>query len=262
MNRPTSTVNPLPAVEDTTSFTVSWGGSDGSGSGIWFYDIVYSDDGGPYQTWQSMTTQTSAVFNGQAGHTYSFYSVAYSYTGFLQQVPKSPQATTTVSSSSGGHSPSPTTPSPTTPSPTPPPTIVGEEVLFSRNLNKHHKPVGKPILSGFKIRFSSAMNPARAGNAANYQVDWTSTKRVGKKLKTMLHPVPISVQYDDATHSVSLLLRGKQAFANGGEITVIATPPDGVSDASGLPLDGGGIGTAGDDGVLTILKKAKGISGP
>ena len=58
------------------------------------------------------------------------------------------------------------------------PTIIGEQALFTRKLNKKHKPVGKQVLTGFVLDFSTAMDPATAGNAANYQVDWTSTKRV------------------------------------------------------------------------------------
>ena len=53
-----------------------------------------------------------------------------------------------------------------------------------------------------------------------------------------------------ATDSVSLLLSGKQAFAQGGQITVIAAPPGGVSGASGVLLDGSDRGQAGDNGVV------------
>ena len=77
----------------------------------------------------------------------------------------------------------------------------------------------------------------------------------------VLHPVPFSVQYDAPTHSASLLLSGKQAFARGGQNTVIAAPPNGVSGASGVLLDGGDKGPAGDDGVFTILPEASGIAG-
>jgi hypothetical protein len=41
---------------------------------------------------------------------------------------------------------------------------------------------------------------------------------------------------------------------------VIASPPDGVSDASGVLLDGNHEGIAGDNGVFTILPKARGIT--
>jgi hypothetical protein len=141
-----------------------------------------------------------------------------------------------------------------------PPVIIGEQALFARKLDKKHKPVGKPTLTGFRLDFSTAMNPATAGNAGNYQVDWISTRRVKKKVVNILHPVRFNVQYDAATHSVSLLLSGKRAFAEGGRIMVIAAPPDGISSASGVLLDGGNKGQVGDDGVFAILPKARGIT--
>ncbi len=241
---PTSSVTPLPATETAPSFNVSWSGSDGTGSGIASYDVYVSDDGGPYQLWQSATTQTAAIYTGQAGHTYSFYSVATSNVGLVQTAPTAPQATTMVISS---------------PPPPAPPTIIGEQAVFTRKLNKKHKPVGKQVLTGFSIDFSAAMNPATAGNAANYQVDWVSIKRVKRKKVQVLHPVPIRVVYDAVDHSVSLLLSRTQAFAQGGQITVIATPPDGVSGASGVLLDGNDEGQPGDDGTFTILPRGRGV---
>jgi hypothetical protein len=68
------------------------------------------------------------------------------------------------------------------------------------------------------------------------------------------------VQYTDSNDSVSLLLIGKQAFTKGGQITVIAAPPDGVSSAAGVSLDGNDEGVAGDNGAFTILPKARGIT--
>jgi hypothetical protein len=145
-------------------------------------------------------------------------------------------------------------------SPPTPPTIIGELPLFSRKPNKHHKPVGKPVLTGFEIEFSTTMNPATAGNASNYQVAWISTKRVKKKPMQVLHPVPISVQYNAASDSVNLLLAGTQAFKDGGQITVVAAAPGGVSSALGVLLDGNNQGTPGDNGVFAILPKARGIT--
>ena len=121
--------------------------------------------------------------------------------------------------------------------------------------------MGKPVLTGFELEFSSAMNAATAGNASNYQLGWTSTKKVKKKVVTILHPVAFRVQYSDSNDSVSLLLIGKQAFAKGGQITVIAAPPDGVSSAAGVLLDGNDEGVAGDNGVFTILPRARGSRG-
>jgi hypothetical protein len=239
---PTSRVAPLPATSGTT-FTVSWSGSDGAGPGIASYNVYVSDQGGPYTIWQSATTATSATFTGQPGHTYSFYSIATDPLGLVQPTPTAAQATTTVNNSP----------------PPRPPTITGEQALFTRKLNKKHKPVGKPVLTGFSIDYSAAMDPATAGNAANYQVDWISTKHIKRKKVQVLHPVPIRVVYDAMDHSVSLLLSGKQAFAHGGRITVISTPPGGVSSAASVLLDGNDEGQPGDNGTFTILPRARGI---
>ena len=244
---PTSTVTALPATTTTPSFTVSWSGSDGAGPGIAGYNVYVSDDGGPFAIWQSATSATSAIYTGQAGHTYAFYSVASDQLGLVQPAPTAAQAMTTVTNP--------------TPTPTPaPPTIIGEQVLFTRKLNKRGKPTGRPVLSGFELEFSAAMNAATAGNASNYRLGWTSTKRVKKRVVTVLHPVAFRVQYSDSNDSVSLLLSGKQAFAQGGHIAVIAAPPNGVSSAAGVLLDGNDEGVAGDNGAFTILPKARGIT--
>jgi hypothetical protein len=75
-----------------------------------------------------------------------------------------------------------------------------------------------------------------------------------------MNPVRYSVQSSSSYHSVTLLLSGKQAFAKGGQITVIAVPPSGVSSASGVLLDGNGEGQPGDNGEFTILPRASGIT--
>jgi hypothetical protein len=94
---PTSSVAALPAFATTTSITVSWSGTDNTGgSGIATYDIFYTDNGGAPKTFQTATTLTSAVFTGQDGHTYAFYSVATDKAGNRQATPTSAQATTHV----------------------------------------------------------------------------------------------------------------------------------------------------------------------
>src|SRR5262249_49363738 len=93
---PTSTVAALPATSPT-SFTVSWSGTDeAGGSGIATYAIYDSDNGGPYQLFQSSATAGSATFTGQNGHTYRFYSVATDNVGNVQATPTQAQATTFV----------------------------------------------------------------------------------------------------------------------------------------------------------------------
>ncbi len=93
---PTSTVAALPA-DVLANFPVSWSGQgDAHGSGIASYNVFASEDGGPFVLWQADTTQTSATFNGEAGNTYAFYSVATDNAGNIQALPAAAQATTTA----------------------------------------------------------------------------------------------------------------------------------------------------------------------
>lgn len=71
---PVAMVDTLVSQQSTTSFTVSWSGSDPvSGevnSGISTYDVQYRDgETGTWVTWYSDTTSNQAVFNGQWRHT-------------------------------------------------------------------------------------------------------------------------------------------------------------------------------------------------
>ncbi|WP_306297041.1 Calx-beta domain-containing protein [Nostoc sp. C052] len=82
---PTSQVNALPA-NSNSNFTVSWTGSD-AGSGLAFYDIFVSTDGGQFVLWQVNTTATSATYKGETGHSYAFYSVATDNLGQKEVAP-------------------------------------------------------------------------------------------------------------------------------------------------------------------------------
>ncbi len=95
---PTSSVTALPATSPTTSFFVSWSGTDdASGSGIGSYDIYVSDNGGPFTQWLAGTTATSAAYVGAPGHTYSFFSVATDNVGNVEALANTAQASTTIS---------------------------------------------------------------------------------------------------------------------------------------------------------------------
>src|SRR5205807_1603423 len=73
---PTSQVAAIPALENA-NFTLKWSGADDTGgSGLAALDVFVSDNGGPFAPFQTSTLHTSALFTGQAGHTYRFYSVA------------------------------------------------------------------------------------------------------------------------------------------------------------------------------------------
>ena len=148
-----------------------------------------------------------------------------------------------------------TTPNSPTPTPTStPPTITGEQVVMKRNLNKKGKPVGKAMLLGFTLDYNTAMDSATAGLVNNYQVTSTSTRRVKKQTVPVQTPVRVTkAVYNPSTHSVTLYIQGNPKFAKGGEITVIYSPPGGVSSEGKVPLDA-------SDSEFTILRKASGIN--
>lgn len=95
---PTTRVTALSDVTNTSSFTLSWSGSDdANGSGIASYDIYVSDNGGDYTLFLDDTTLTTAQFNGELGHTYAFYSVATDMTGHVEAAhPEADAQTATV----------------------------------------------------------------------------------------------------------------------------------------------------------------------
>ncbi len=93
---PTSSVTVLPSTETSTSFTVSWSGSDTGGSGIASYSVFVSTNGGAFSASQTNTTQTSATFTGSTGNTYGFYSIATDKAGNVQPTPAQAQTSTTI----------------------------------------------------------------------------------------------------------------------------------------------------------------------
>jgi hypothetical protein len=107
---------------------------------------------------------------------------------------------------------------------------------------------------GFKLAFSAALDPARAGNAANFTV--TQTMKHGREKAVV--PVHLKVVYDSADDTVSLLFAGHPRFTLGGQIEVSAAPPSGLMGTSGAYLAGNG-GQGGSEGVFTILRNAKSV---
>ena len=79
------------------------------------------------------------------------------------------------------------------------------------------------------------MDPARAMSLANYEL--TQAQRRGRKLVSQ--PVPFRAAYDATAHRVTLTLAGRPKFTKGGRLVVLARPPGGLTDAAGVPLDGG-----------------------
>jgi hypothetical protein len=132
------------------------------------------------------------------------------------------------------------------------PTIIGEQVVLFQKKNKKGKAVGKPVVEGYKLIYSTAMDGATAGLSSNYELTATSTKH-SKKTIPAPTPVGLSAAYDASSNTVTLMLQGNQKFAKGGQLTVIYSPPSGVSSSNNVPL-------ASSDASFTINPKGTGIT--
>jgi hypothetical protein len=94
---PESHVRPLPQNSDEIAVEVAWTGHDtGDGSGVASYDVYVQRDSEPFELWKSETPDTSAVFEGAPGSTYSFYSIARDSTGLVESAPGKPDAAVTL----------------------------------------------------------------------------------------------------------------------------------------------------------------------
>jgi len=95
---PTSAVATLPAITTQPDFIVSWAGSDDlGGSGIAYYDVYVRDNTEDYILWLDNTADTSAIYHGENGHTYAFYSVARDNVGHEEAAPLTSDTQTLVS---------------------------------------------------------------------------------------------------------------------------------------------------------------------
>ncbi|MEA2386966.1 MAG: hypothetical protein QOJ22_1140, partial [Thermoleophilaceae bacterium] len=74
---------------------VTWSGSD-TGSGLGVFDIWVSTDGGEFLPWRTGVEATSGEFTGEAGRTYSFYSVARDAVGLDEAPPAAGDVEETV----------------------------------------------------------------------------------------------------------------------------------------------------------------------
>ena len=94
---PASQVETLPPYTNNEVLTVRWNGQDDAGgSGIAGYDILVATNDGPFEIWLDDTTDTAALFVGEFGHAYSFYSVATDNVGHREAAPVTSDAQTTI----------------------------------------------------------------------------------------------------------------------------------------------------------------------
>jgi hypothetical protein len=130
---------------------------------------------------------------------------------------------------------------PVTP-PNPTPVVLGATIVMTPKTKKK-----KGAFSGFKIQFSIPMNQTSVMAAANYQLLATIK---GTKAKS----VGFTASYDSSTNSVTLKVSGKNPFAKGGTLTIVSSPPSGVSSQAGVFLGSGTV-------AFRISNNAKSITG-
>ncbi|MCI0538539.1 MAG: Ig-like domain-containing protein, partial [Verrucomicrobiales bacterium] len=95
LDAPQSAVKAL-AVSSDPQIPVEWSGGDGAGRGIAFFDVFVSTDNGPFLPWVTKSTQLGALYSGEPGRHYAFYSVATDYAGNREAAPASADAQTTA----------------------------------------------------------------------------------------------------------------------------------------------------------------------
>ena len=88
---PESAVMPLPSTTHEEQIPVSWAGTD-AGSGLQFFNVYVSENGAEDTLWLARTTLTSAIFSGEMGSSYRFYSIAVDNAGNAEIAPATPDA--------------------------------------------------------------------------------------------------------------------------------------------------------------------------
>jgi uncharacterized repeat protein (TIGR01451 family) len=85
---PSSQVNALNTVQTATNIAVSWSATD-PGQVLTSYDIQVRDGDAeaPWADWLISTADTSAIYNGQPNHTYTFRSRAHDVFGRVEEWP-------------------------------------------------------------------------------------------------------------------------------------------------------------------------------
>jgi hypothetical protein len=123
--------------------------------------------------------------------------------------------------------------------------------VFTQKKNKKGKPVGKKILSGYLITFSTAMNQGTLGSSGNYVMDTVVSAKKTKKKPSTTKVTPVRFSVTSVTsNSVTLTPAGTPFSKKAGGISISA--PSGVESAAGAFL--------GSTVIYNIAKGGKSIT--
>jgi hypothetical protein len=104
---PTTTLTATPLMENGSDIQVTWHAEDDAGgSGVKHVTVYVAEDGGDFKIWLRQTTDTSAVYQGSAGHRYEFLALATDDAGNQEKPPSGVQAPDDGSSPNVGTLPS------------------------------------------------------------------------------------------------------------------------------------------------------------
>ncbi|MCZ6675385.1 MAG: carboxypeptidase-like regulatory domain-containing protein [Verrucomicrobia bacterium] len=101
LDAPTSEAS-SPPTSNSSSFVVMLDGEDPGGSGVAYYTVYHSVDGGPFSVWLGSSDTPNPDYLGLAGHTYSFYSIATDWAGIKEVKEPLIETTTLVTASDFG----------------------------------------------------------------------------------------------------------------------------------------------------------------
>lgn len=204
---PAASVNTLPERTIGEMVTVSWAGADDTGgSGVAAFDVFVSDNGGPFVPFLLGTTDTSAEFTGQIGHTYEFLAAAIDNVGHRQPLPVDAQAVTTLVAE----------------------TLQVKDVDFvARN--------GRIVR--IVVSFNQPLSAATAKKLGNYRLFGAGPDRQIGTRDDRLRPLAAAA-YDPATNTVRL--RPSQPLSNGNFFRLIVKGNAGLKTTTGELLDGDG----------------------
>ena len=126
----------------------------------------------------------------------------------------------------------------------PPPTVIA-----LHRLGVHAQP------TRLVVSFDAAMDPTRSEDPANYRLLAPGRdRRLGTADDRAL--AIDAATYDEALRAVTLATGRRLPLHLSYRLTVVGTPPGGVTSASGVPLDGSGTGQPGSDYEATFGREA------